>query len=76
MHRLCRKMLKVGFYNEEAEAFTSAFAKVNLSDLVTEQGQKEFALTLMGMGVGKAKARTLTAFAVEISKNISNYGEN
>lgn len=68
--------LKIGFYGEEVEAFTSAFAKVNLSDLVTEEGQKEFVLALMGKGVGKAKARNLTAFAVEISKNVSNYGEN
>lgn len=68
--------LKIGFYDEEAEAFTSAFSKVNLSDLVTEEGQREFALVLMSMGVGKAKARNLTAFAVGISKNVSNYGEN
>lgn len=66
----------LAFYNTEAEAFTSAFAKVNLSNLVTEEGQREFALTLMGMGVGKAKARNLTAFAVEISKNVKQYGEN
>lgn len=64
----------LAFYNTEAEAFTSAFAKVNLSDLVTEKGQREFALALMGMGVGKAKARTLTAFAVELTKNVKQYG--
>ena len=66
----------LAFYNTEAEAFTSAFAKVNLSNLVTKEGQREFALALMGKGVGKAKARNLTAFAVEISKNVKQYGEN
>lgn len=66
----------LAFYNAEAEAFTSAFAKVNLSNLVTEEGQREFALALMGKGVGKAKARNLTAFALEIAKNVKQYGEN
>jgi hypothetical protein len=66
----------LAFYNTEAEAFTSAFAKVNLSALVTEEGQREFTLALMGKGVGKAKARTLTAFAVEITKKINENGEN
>lgn len=60
----------VSFYNTEAEAFTSAFKTVCVNEILTEEGQTKFCLTLMGSGVGKAKARTLTAFAVEICKNI------